>query len=141
MRGLWAMGWMALKSLRMSRAWKVCVHEVRSVYKKAVITQRDSRGVPHRSTNRALRRLTSEFRWDPVHSTQYERRQTEDSSKNTQPHTSSQYSIPTNHFHTTTNLFPPPATQQNSCNPPPNGILSPFHSHTSPSLGLYYPPN
>ena len=40
--------------------------------KEAVITQRDSPGVPHRSINRALRRLTSEFIWDPVHSTQYE---------------------------------------------------------------------
>ncbi|CDJ45267.1 hypothetical protein ETH_00014105, partial [Eimeria tenella] len=40
---------------------------VREANKKAVITQRDSRGVPDRSTNRALRRLTSEFRWDPVH--------------------------------------------------------------------------
>ena len=30
---------------------------------------RSSRAVPHPSTNRALRRLTSEFGRDPVHST------------------------------------------------------------------------
>ena len=37
-------------------------------------TLRSSRAVPHPSTNRALRRLTSEVRRDPVHSTRYGRR-------------------------------------------------------------------
>ncbi|EWS76642.1 hypothetical protein TTHERM_000200570 (macronuclear) [Tetrahymena thermophila SB210] len=34
-----------------------------------------SQAVPHLSTNPALRRLTSEFEWDPVFSTQYGRQQ------------------------------------------------------------------
>ena len=41
--------------------------------KKAGSTLRSSRAVPHPSTNRALRRLTSEVRRDPVHSTRYGR--------------------------------------------------------------------
>ena len=41
--------------------------------KKADSTLRSSRAVPHPSTNRALRRLTSEVRRDPVHSTRYGR--------------------------------------------------------------------
>ena len=41
---------------------------------KADSTRRSSRAVPHPSTNRALRRLTSEVRRDPVHSTRYGRR-------------------------------------------------------------------
>ena len=40
---------------------------------KADSTLRSSRAVPHPSTNRALRRLTSEFGRDPVHSTRYGR--------------------------------------------------------------------
>ena len=40
---------------------------------KAGSTQRSSRAVPHPSTNRALRRLTSEVGRDPVHSTRYGR--------------------------------------------------------------------
>ena len=36
-------------------------------------TLRSSRAVPHPSTDRALRRLTSEVRRDPVHSTRYGR--------------------------------------------------------------------
>ena len=40
---------------------------------KADSTLRASRAVPHPSTNRALRRLTSEVRRDPVHSTRYGR--------------------------------------------------------------------
>ena len=40
---------------------------------KASSTLRSSRAVPHPSTNRALRRLTSEFGRDPVHSTRYGR--------------------------------------------------------------------
>ena len=42
---------------------------------KAGSTLRSSRAVPHPSTNRALRRLTSEVRRDPVYSTRYGRRQ------------------------------------------------------------------
>ena len=41
--------------------------------RKAGGTLRSSRAVPHPSTNRALRRLTSEFGRDPVHSTRYGR--------------------------------------------------------------------
>ena len=40
---------------------------------KADSTRRSSRAVPHPSTNRALRRLTSEVRRDPVYSTRYGR--------------------------------------------------------------------
>ena len=40
---------------------------------KADSTLRSSQAVPHHSTNRALRRLTSEVRRDPVHSTRYGR--------------------------------------------------------------------
>ena len=40
---------------------------------KADSTLRTSRAVPHPSTDRALRRLTSEVRRDPVHSTRYGR--------------------------------------------------------------------
>ena len=40
---------------------------------KADSTLRTSRAVPHPSTNRALRRLTSEVGRDPVHSTRYGR--------------------------------------------------------------------
>ena len=43
---------------------------------KAGSTLRSSRAVPHPSTNRALRRLTSEVGRDPVHSTRYGRRRT-----------------------------------------------------------------
>ena len=41
--------------------------------RKADSTLRSSRAVPHPSTNRALRRLTSEVIRDPVHSTRYGR--------------------------------------------------------------------
>ena len=41
---------------------------------KADSTLRCSQAVPHPSTNRALRRLTSEVGRDPVHSTRYGRR-------------------------------------------------------------------
>ena len=41
--------------------------------RKANGTRRASQAVPHPSTDRALRRLTSEFGWDRVHSTQYGR--------------------------------------------------------------------
>ena len=40
---------------------------------KVSSTLRSSRAVPHPSTNRALRRLTSEFGRDPVRSTRYGR--------------------------------------------------------------------
>ena len=40
---------------------------------KADSTLRSSRAVPHPSTDRALRRLTSEVGRDPVHSTRYGR--------------------------------------------------------------------
>lgn len=40
---------------------------------KADSTLRSSRAVPHPSTNRALRRFTSEVKRDPVHSTRYGR--------------------------------------------------------------------
>ena len=43
--------------------------------RKADSTLRSSRAVPHPSTNRALRRLTSEVRRDPVYSTRYGRQQ------------------------------------------------------------------
>ena len=43
--------------------------------KKADSTLRCSQAVPHPSTNRALCRLTSEVRRDPVHSTRYGRQQ------------------------------------------------------------------
>ena len=42
--------------------------------RKADSTQRSSQAVPHPSTNRALRCLTSEVERDPVHSTRYGRR-------------------------------------------------------------------
>ena len=44
-------------------------------FRKADSTLRSSQAVPHPSTNRALRRLTSEVRRDPVHSTRYGRQQ------------------------------------------------------------------
>ena len=47
-----------------------------SAEEKADSTLRSSRAVPHPSTNRALRRLTSEVRRDPVHSTRYGRQRT-----------------------------------------------------------------
>ena len=44
--------------------------------KKASSTLRASQAVPHPSTDRALRRLTSEVGRDPVHSTRYGRQRT-----------------------------------------------------------------
>ena len=44
---------------------------------KADSTRRSSQAVPHPSTNRALCRLTSEVRRDPVHSTRYGRRRSQ----------------------------------------------------------------
>ena len=48
----------------------------KSPWRKADSTLRASRAVPHPSTNRALRRLTSEVRRDPVYSTRYGRQRT-----------------------------------------------------------------
>ena len=50
---------------------------LRVVGRKAGSTLRSSRAVPHPSTNRALRRLTSEVGRDPVHSTRYGRQREE----------------------------------------------------------------
>lgn len=47
--------------------------ETREELTKADSTLRSSQAVPHPSTNRALRRLTSEVERDPVHSTRYGR--------------------------------------------------------------------
>ena len=49
------------------------VHLRLSCGKKVNGTRRASQAVPHPSTDRALRRLTSEFGWDRVYSTQYGR--------------------------------------------------------------------
>ena len=56
----------------------VLTHEtrVRQQKPKADSTLGSSRAVPHPSTNRALRRLTSEVRRDPVYSTRYGRQLT-----------------------------------------------------------------
>jgi hypothetical protein len=47
--------------------------KLKAPLKKADSTLRSSQAVPHPSTNRALRRLTSEVGRDPVHSTRYGR--------------------------------------------------------------------
>ena len=52
---------------------KYARNRARGVKTKADSTLRTSQAVPHPSTNRALRRLTSEVRRDPVHSTRYGR--------------------------------------------------------------------
>lgn len=54
---------------------QLCLHflAAASAQRKAGSTLRSSRAVPHPSTNRALRRLTSEVGRDPVHSTRYGR--------------------------------------------------------------------
>ena len=53
-----------------------CVCIYLSQRSKADSTLRSSQAVPHPSTDRALRRLTSEVRRDPVHSTWYGRLRT-----------------------------------------------------------------
>ena len=59
-------------SLAKRRLWQLL--GARNVARrKAGSTLRSSRAVPHPSTNRALRRLTSEVGRDPVHSTRYGR--------------------------------------------------------------------
>ena len=50
-----------------------CAPAAPASHTKADSTLRSSRAVPHPSTNRALRRLTSEVRRDPVHSARYGR--------------------------------------------------------------------
>ena len=55
---------------------KPLAHIIECQDAKASSTLRSSRAVPHPSTNRALRRLTSEVRRDPVHSTRYGRQRT-----------------------------------------------------------------
>ena len=57
-----------------SEAASIHVISRRWVYKKVDSTRRASQAVPHPSTDRALCRLTSEFGWDRVYSTQYGRR-------------------------------------------------------------------
>ena len=52
---------------------RVLIVAGRCLKNKAGSTLRSSRAVPHPSTNRALRRLTSEVGRDPVHSTRYGR--------------------------------------------------------------------
>ena len=56
---------------KLALARKSSTHE--EVAAKADSTLRTSQAVPHPSTNRALRRLTSEVGRDPVHSTRYGR--------------------------------------------------------------------
>ncbi|EDK32060.2 hypothetical protein TTHERM_00198207 (macronuclear) [Tetrahymena thermophila SB210] len=46
-----------------------------SIINQSVVDTGTSQAVPHLSTNPALRRLTSEFEWDPVFSPQYGRQQ------------------------------------------------------------------
>ena len=62
------------EQLCLVRPWRAC-HEraAPQSFEKASSTLRSSRAVPHPSTNRALRRLTSEVGRDPVHSTRYGR--------------------------------------------------------------------
>ena len=63
------------------------------IIQKAVSTLRTSRAVPHPSTNRALRRLTSEVGRDPVHSTRYGRRRYGYATINTRCYSVTQESI------------------------------------------------
>ena len=60
------------------------VGQARRACEKADSTLRSSRAVPHPSTNRALRRLTSEVRRDPVHSTRYGRQRNYSKASNPQ---------------------------------------------------------
>ena len=66
------------KYTRLAGEYKGIEHDVAVGFgtQKADSTQRSSQAVPHPSTNRALRRLTSEVRRDPVHSTRYGRQRT-----------------------------------------------------------------
>ncbi len=65
----------SLRSAAAGDCW-ACRHAtgpLGSTTRKAGSTPRSSRAAPHPSTNRALRRLTSEVGRDPVHSTRYGR--------------------------------------------------------------------
>ena len=55
------------------RIKRLCFVDKQCRNKKVNGTRRASQAVPHPSTDRALRRLTSEFGWDRVYSTQYGR--------------------------------------------------------------------
>ena len=61
---------------RRHRLRRPILPSIGSLEEKADSTLRSSRAVPHPSTNRALRRLTSEVGRDPVHSTRYGRQRT-----------------------------------------------------------------
>jgi hypothetical protein len=65
---LWCVALLFARSL-----YDTCMRKRNGRNQKASSTLRSSRAVPHPSTNRALRRLTSEFGRDPVHSTRYGR--------------------------------------------------------------------
>ena len=65
---LWCVALLFARSL-----YGTCVRKRNGRNQKASSTLRSSRAIPHPSTNRALRRLTSEFGRDPVHSTRYGR--------------------------------------------------------------------
>ncbi|EWS71540.1 hypothetical protein TTHERM_000696939 (macronuclear) [Tetrahymena thermophila SB210] len=49
--------------------------KINYLFNKIDVDTGTSQAVPHLSTNPALRRLTSEFEWDPVFSPQYGRHQ------------------------------------------------------------------
>ena len=66
----------AARFQRRNRLRRPILPSIGSVEEKADSTLRSSRAVPHPSTNRALRRLTSEVGRDPVHSTRYGRQRT-----------------------------------------------------------------
>ena len=63
----------SLGSLALCKNVLATVARFGEIVKKADSTLRSSQAVPHPSTNRALCRLTSEVRRDPVHSTRYGR--------------------------------------------------------------------
>ena len=73
------LGWgTAWEALRVPLAFYFSAEGTPAVYflemtTKASGTRRASQAVPHPSTSRALRCLTSEFGWDRVHSSQYGR--------------------------------------------------------------------
>ena len=101
---------------------------------KAGSTLRSSRAVPHPSTNRALRRLTSEFGRDPVHSTWYGRQRGSLKSpglgiqgeKNCACSPRGDHSTRLNR-HPAAAWASPPAEAE-SCAPPPKGRDSPHAS-------------
>ena len=54
-------------------SYQACTPQIQKWAEKASGTRRASQAVPHPSTDRALRCLTSEFGWDRVYSSQYGR--------------------------------------------------------------------